>query len=139
MPPGEESGELARVLLVDDNAEILKRAAATLMSVCTVVGTLTDGAATVEAVHRLDPDVLVLDISMRDINGFEIAKRLQAERSRVAIVFLTVYDDEEYMEAARRLGAAGYVVKSRLDAQLVPAVLAAYAAASDASERRRYS
>jgi DNA-binding NarL/FixJ family response regulator len=83
-----------------------------------VVKTVGDGRALVEEAARLEPDIVVLDVSMPDLNGIEAAQRLQAAGTRARIVFLTVHDDPDYARAALLAGALGYVVKCRLVSDL---------------------
>ena len=122
MPSKTTLSEHPRVLLVDDNAAIIARAAAVLKRDCEIVGSATDGAAALEAVATLTPEVVVLDISMPGMSGLEVASRLKAAGSTAAIVFLTVHEDEDVMRAAKDAGAIGYVVKSRLASDLDHAV-----------------
>ena len=121
------SSEPPRVLLVDDNEPILKRAAALLAPGCQIVGAVTDGRAAVDAADRLHPDVIVLDISMPGMSGLEVASTLRAHGSQAAVVFLTVHDEEDIVQAAQAAGAIGYVVKRRLVSDLPAAVTAARA------------
>jgi PAS domain S-box-containing protein len=114
-----------RVLLVDDNDAILARAGDVLSPTCVIAGKAQNGKAALEAAEILRPDVIVLDISMPDMTGFEVATHLRQTGSAAAIVLLSVHDDEEYLQAARGAGAVGYVVKSRLASDLLPAVLGA--------------
>jgi DNA-binding NarL/FixJ family response regulator len=116
------SSELARVLLVDDNEAILARTAAVLTPGCVIVGAVKDGPAALEAARALRPDVIVLDISMPGMSGFEVAASLRQAGSTAALVFLTVHDDEEFVLAARAAGGIGYVVKPRLAYDLLIAV-----------------
>ena len=116
------SGEAPRVLLVDDNEMTLARAGAVLSARCVVLGTAKNGYAALEAAAALNPDVVVLDISMPGMNGFELAKRLRAAGSTARLVFLTVHEDEELILAARNAGGIGYVVKTRLASDLELAV-----------------
>jgi DNA-binding NarL/FixJ family response regulator len=118
----EPKPEPARVLLVDDNEGMLSRAAAVLSSACDVVGTVKDGPSALKAAHALHPDVIVLDISMPGMTGFEIALRLRESGSTAAVVFLTVHSDDEFVDRARAVGGLGYVVKRRLAADLARAV-----------------
>ena len=92
-----------------------------------VVTTACDGRVALAAVARLDPDVLILDISMPVRDGLETARRLRADGSRARIVFLTVHGDPDYVRAGFAAGASGYVVKSRLASDLLPAVREALA------------
>jgi len=130
MPSSITSSETPRVLLVDDNRAILSRVQNVLASSCNVVGSATDGASAVSAVMALDPDVVVLDISMPGMNGFEVASRLRTAGSQAAVVFLTVHDEEELITAARASGGMGYVVKPRISSDLPTAVREARAGRS---------
>ena len=125
--PEELTSEPPTVLLVDDNQTVLWRAKAVLSARCVVLGTALDGHAALEAAAALTPAVIVLDISMPGMNGFEVARRLRAAGSTAQLVFLTVHDEEELMLAARNAGAIGYVLKSRLSADLEVAVFEAQA------------
>lgn len=122
MPSSTTSSERPRVLLVDDNAAMRLRAAAVLEPDCVVVGSVPDGPAALNAAGALRPDVVVLDISMPVMSGFEVASRFRAVGSSAEVVFLTVHDDPELVDAARAAGAIGYVVKARLASDLLPAV-----------------
>jgi DNA-binding NarL/FixJ family response regulator len=121
------SSERPRVLVVDDNAAMLARASAALTSSCTIVATVTSGEAAVDAVRKFRPDIIVLDISMPGMTGFEVAVRLRQAGSKAALVFLTIHADEEFVVAAKAVGAIGYVVKARLGSDLAAAVRAASA------------
>jgi DNA-binding NarL/FixJ family response regulator len=114
--------ERVRVLLVDDNEAMLQRAAAVLRSSCTIVGAVTDGQAALEAAEMLNPEIIVLDISMVGMSGFEIAARLREAGSTAAVVFLTVQHGEDFVRAAKAAGGIGYVIKPRLASDLKVAV-----------------
>jgi DNA-binding NarL/FixJ family response regulator len=116
------SPDRPRVFIVDDNAMTLARAKSVLSVGCVVVGTARSGQAALEAAAELNPEVMVLDISMPGMNGFELARRLRAAGSTARLVFLTVHQDEELILAARKVGAIGYVVKTRLVSDLDLAV-----------------
>ena len=125
------SSDLVRVLVVDDNEEMLSRTTAVLRRDCMVVGAVTSGPAALAAARALRPDVIVLDIGMAGMNGFEVATRLRSDGSTAAVVFCTVHEDEELVTAARAAGAIGYVVKPRLASDLLRAV-------RDAKEQRPF-
>lgn len=113
----------ARVLLVDDNPEFLEIAATMLEGHnYTVVGKSLDGEAGLQAALRLNPDVVVLDISMPKLNGFEVAKRLRHHQHCAAVVLLTFHEDVEFVRAARAIGVRGYVIKRRMASDLPAAV-----------------
>jgi DNA-binding NarL/FixJ family response regulator len=125
-----------RILLVDDNDVILERAAETLSPPFTIVGAVKDGFSAVEAVSRLDPDVLVLDISMPGMTGLEVAGRLRRMGVAVPIVFLTIHDDPGLVRAAMAAGGIGYVEKTFLASDLTVAVNEAYAGRRYVSQMR---
>ena len=121
-----------KVLLVDDSETTLMLARAVLSArcACVVVATATNGQAALAAAAAQDPDVVVLDISMPDVNGFELAKRLRAAGCTAPLVYLTVHEEEELVLAARNAGALGYVVKTRIASDLEIAVCEACAGRS---------
>jgi len=121
-PSAAPSSDAPKVLLVDDSEMTLARAIAVLSARCVVVGTATNGCAALEAAATLKPDVVVLDISMPGMNGFELATRLRAAGSTAQLVFLTVHEEKELILAARNAGAIGYVTKARLTSDLELAV-----------------
>jgi DNA-binding NarL/FixJ family response regulator len=114
-----------RVLFVDDNAEIVRRATALLSPRFDVVGAACDGRSGLEAARALHPDVIVLDVSMPGMGGLDVAARLKAEGSPAAVVFMTIHDDEDIVRAAKSVGAVGYVLKPRLASDLSVAALKA--------------
>jgi len=111
-----------RILVVDDHAEARERIATLLESEFDVVATAADGQAAVEATRALRPDVVVLDIAMPVLNGFEAAAIIRELPDAPRIVFSTAYDDPEFAEAALALGASAFVLKRSMLVELVPAV-----------------
>ena len=111
-----------RVMLADDHREFLACTTKLLERDFEVVGAVGDGQALVDDAVRLAPDIVVLDISMPGLNGFEAAQRLQAAGSTAKLIFLTIHQDEEFVSAARAVGARGYVVKRRLATDLLAAL-----------------
>jgi len=101
----------ARILLADDNASMLERAASLLSAEFEIVAMVRDGRAAIEAIERLKPDLAVFDVSMPVMTGLEAAAALAATAQPPRVVFLTIHEDEEFVDAARRVGAAGYVLK----------------------------
>jgi len=86
-----------------------------------VVGSAQNGQEAIEAAETLDPDLLVLDISMPILNGIQVASRLRDSGCRAKVIFLTVHEDRDYVEAAFSAGGLGYVLKSRVATDLIPA------------------
>jgi DNA-binding NarL/FixJ family response regulator len=111
-----------RVLLADDHQAILARVRRELGEEFEIVGTAGNGREAVDSVSRLDPDVVVIDISMPVLNGLEAATRLRATCCRTKIVFLTIHDDPDFIAAAFSAGASGYVTKNRLSLDLALAI-----------------
>ena len=116
-----------RILLADDHPGALAQAAGRLREDYEVAGTVTNGLDLLDAALRLDPDVIVLDISMPGLNGFEAAQRLKQAGCRSKLVFLTVWEDVDFAREAMAVGADAYVVKSRLASDLKLAVSEALA------------
>jgi DNA-binding NarL/FixJ family response regulator len=114
-----------RILLADDNPLFLKRAVALLQLSFNVVGTAANGEELVSQAAQLDPDIIVTDISMPILSGIEAVRKLHASGCRAKFVFLTIHSEEEFVQASRAEGAAGYVVKTRMVTDLIPAIEAA--------------
>jgi DNA-binding NarL/FixJ family response regulator len=110
--------EPLRVLLADDNPAILDVVKHMLQKEFTIIGALVDASSVVEQAPELKPDVLILDISMGELNGFEITQQLRAKQCFSKIVFLTVHEEFEFIRAAFDAGASGYVFKSRMNTDL---------------------
>ena len=108
-----------RVLLADDHQIILDTECQILASEFEVVGTVRSGAAVLLAAAELDPDVITLDITMPEVGGLEVARRLKASGSRARIVFLTVHEDPDFICEALNVGALGYVVKATMASDLL--------------------
>ncbi len=114
-----------RVLLVDDQA-LVRRGFRLILEASddvTVVGEAADGLAALDAVQRLDPDVVLMDIRMPTLDGLAATRRLLGPgRSRPRILVLTTYDLDEYVYEALRAGASGFLLKDTPPEQLAPAV-----------------
>ena len=108
------------VLLADDHADFLAAVVRHLEPHFEVIRTVGNAQALLDEAARLDPDVVVLDISMSVLNGIETARKLKAMGSPARIVFLTVHADLDYVRAALGTGALGCVLKSELASDLLP-------------------
>src|SRR5690348_16354852 len=113
------------ILLADDNSMILHLARRTLSTEFTVAASLKDGATVLKEVPTIQPDIIVLDISMGEPNGNEVARRLRESGCSAKILLLTVHQTLDYVQAALAAGASAYVIKSRMNSDLVPAIKAA--------------
>jgi DNA-binding NarL/FixJ family response regulator len=109
-------------VLADDNQQMIAVVRLALGDEFEVVGTADDGKQAVDAVITLHPDVVLLDIAMPVLDGFQAAEQLLAADSRAKIVFLTVYEGGDFIDAAFRAGASAYVNKGRLFTDLIPAI-----------------
>ncbi len=123
-PCTKETPEHARprVLLADDHDFFLNRVTSVLKSDFELVGTVNDGRSLVREAQRLRPDLIVLDIAMPVLNGIEAAREIHAAFPAIRLVFLTVHADPEYVRACFAEGGLGYVKKSRLGRDLIPAI-----------------
>ena len=111
-----------RILLADDRAATHEQVRLELGEELDIVGTVANGRDAVEAVLRQRPEVLVTDISMPILDGLQAASQLRAANSPTRIVFLTIHMDQDYVAAALSAGAYGYVTKSHMSTDLIPAI-----------------
>jgi DNA-binding NarL/FixJ family response regulator len=115
------------VLLADDNRLLVQRVAELLAPSFDVVGTAHDGHDLVLKALRLTPDVIVVDITMPILTGIEAVHRLRNAGLETRFVFLTIHSESEFLEACLAEGAVGYVLKTRMKDDLIPAITAAVA------------
>jgi DNA-binding NarL/FixJ family response regulator len=111
-----------RVLLADDHRVLSEGLKSLLQPYFDVVGIVSDGRELVAAAKRLDPDVVVLDISMPSLNGIEAACQLRSAGSRAKLVFLTMHREVTYAARALEAGATGFVLKHSAASELVTAI-----------------
>ena len=115
----------ATVLIVDDNGGFRAWARVLLESAgYTVAGEAADGASAIAAALASPPEVVLLDVQLPDTDGFEVARRLCAERSDVAIVLTSTRDAFDYGARLGNCGARGFVPKDALSAEALAVVLA---------------
>ena len=114
----------ASILLADDNSGIIEHVRRLLNATrkYEVVATVSDGNTVMGQYGRFRPEVMVLDISMGAVSGIDLARKLRDSGCHSKIVVLTVHEDPDYLEAAMGAGGSAYVVKSRLNLDLVPAI-----------------
>ncbi len=115
-----------RVLIVDDHA-LMRRGIGQVLALerdIHLVGEASGGREAIEKTKSLEPDVVVMDISMPDMSGLSAATEIKRECPRVGIVILTIHDDDEYVYEAARAGISAYVMKDVDPAELVKAVRA---------------
>lgn len=117
-------GDLIRVLLVDDHAVVragLKAVLATAKDI-DVVGEAKNGREAVTLAERLNPDVIVMDLSMDEMDGATATKEIVAKGLASRVLILTMHAEDDYLVPVLEAGASGYLVKSAADRELVDAV-----------------
>jgi DNA-binding NarL/FixJ family response regulator len=92
----------------------------------TVVGEASDGEEAVQMVSEMKPDVVVMDIAMPKLNGIEATRQIKLIHPRTGVLILSAYDDDEYVFALLRAGAAGYLLKNVGGDELIRAIRAVY-------------
>lgn len=112
----------ARVLLGDDHTLVLAGFRKLLEADFDLVGMAEDGRKLVEMAQQLRPDVILVDISMPLLNGFDAARQIRRAVPESKIVFVTMHADHDYVTEAFRIGAAGYLLKRSAASELVTAI-----------------
>ena len=111
-----------RLLIVDDDSSIREMLRISLEQECDIVGEAGNGLQAIQANDELQPDVVLLDVSMPVMDGFVAAKRLKTARPNVHIIFVSQHAERAYMDEAFRLGAEGYVLKTSAIRDLLTAI-----------------
>jgi len=111
-----------RILLADDHVLLLEAFSKLLEPKYDVVGTATDGRKMLSMVQKLKPDVVLLDIAMPNLNGFDAGEKLKKLLPEVKLVFLTVNEDPDMVTEAFRIGANGYLLKNSAASELFQAL-----------------
>ena len=116
-----------RVLIADDEPFFVESVAALLHNDARVkvVGTASNGQDAVDLARALDPDVMLMDISMPVLDGIEAARRIRLELPNATILILTGSSTAADVDRARQAGVAGFLTKDRIGTQLVGAILEA--------------
>ncbi len=121
--PSPDPVPVRRVLVVDDHAGFRATARAILEhGPFRVVGEAADGAGALEAVERLRPDIVLLDIALPELDGFEVTRRLEAAGPRPVVVLVSSRDARDYGGRVERSGARGFIQKSRLTSAALASV-----------------
>jgi len=114
--------ERPRIIVADDHDVMLDTVSALLRPDFDVVSNVNNGRDLIREAHRLQPDVIVLDITMPVLNGIEAAHKMREAGLTARLVFLTVHEQSSFVNACFDEGALGYVTKSRLRTDLIPAI-----------------
>jgi DNA-binding NarL/FixJ family response regulator len=111
-----------RLLIADDHVMFAQGLESLLREEFELLGTAGNGEELVEATLRLNPDVILVDISMPLLNGFDAVRRIRESGSGTRIIFLTMHDDATLLSEAFHCGASGYILKQAAGEELVNAI-----------------
>lgn len=112
----------ARILLADDHRIVIEGLKKLLEPEYDVVGAVEDGRALIAAVDKLQPDVVVADISMPHLNGIEAVRHIKEKNPQIRVVILTMHHDVQYAARAFEAGASGFVLKVSAPSELITAI-----------------
>jgi two-component system nitrate/nitrite response regulator NarL len=117
-----------RVLIVDDHSLVLDGLKSRLQrsGVIEVVGDATNGRQGIELAEQIQPDIVLMDINMPEMNGIVAAEILSERLGHIKLLVLSIHDDREYILDVARLGAKGYVLKSASAEEMVTAITTVY-------------
>jgi DNA-binding NarL/FixJ family response regulator len=118
----ESPSKKTRILLAEDHAIVIEGLCRVLQPEFEIAGEVADGRALVAAVEKLQPDVIIADISMPLLNGIEAARQIRKIDPKVKIIFLTMHPDVTYAAEALNAGGSGYVLKTSAGGRILDAV-----------------
>ena len=116
---------MIRILIADDHAIVRAGLRALIHSesaTMELVGEATGGYETIELVEKVQPNVLVLDLSMPDLDGISVTKKIASQSPDLKILILTLHEDEALLRAALKAGASGYILKRAAETELISAI-----------------
>ncbi len=118
-----------RILLVDDNPKFLETASRFLSVVpeVEVVGCVVSGRAAVEQAQQLQPDLVLMDLVMPEMDGLAATREIKAQPDAPRVIIVTLHNHQEYRAAAEAVGADGFLSKSEFGAQLLPLIRGLFA------------
>jgi DNA-binding NarL/FixJ family response regulator len=111
-----------RLVLVDDNPEVLETVGHLLEPNFDVQAKLSNGSVALREIPRLEPDIAIIDVSLGDISGFDVVRRLLHAGCRSKFIMMSVHEGPEMVRGAFVAGASGYVYKSRIAPDLIDAI-----------------
>lgn len=111
-----------RVLLADDHRLIREAFTRLIESECEVVGGVADGRAVLTEAPRLQPDIVVMDVAMPQLNGLDAARQLCQVMPKVKVIFLTMSEDPDIVAEAFRVGGSGFLLKNSAASELLQAI-----------------
>ncbi|MET1078603.1 MAG: response regulator transcription factor [Pseudomonas sp.] len=121
-----------RIVLIDDHALVRDgiRSLLSLMPQFDVIGEAASGAEALELLQRIQPQILLMDIGLKDINGLELTRRLRQLYPALKVLILSMYDNQEYLTTSLEVGASGYVLKEAPSREIIAAIEAIAAGGS---------
>jgi DNA-binding NarL/FixJ family response regulator len=122
MPPQNRTSSRPRVLLADDHQMLLDALKRVVEPRCEVVGMVTDGRALLTAAAKLQPEIVVLDIAMPQLNGLDAARHLKPAMPKLKLIFMTMNEDPDLVGEAFRAGASAFLLKQGAALELTDAI-----------------
>ena len=115
---------MIKILIVDDNRLFRERLKTILVEYpdIEVVGEASEGGAVLVNARKLNPDLVLMDVKMGDMNGLEVTTQLKEEFPDLKVIILSIYELEAYRRAAETIGASAYVTKKELVDELIPVI-----------------
>jgi DNA-binding NarL/FixJ family response regulator len=122
MPPDNRTSSRPRVLLADDHQMLLDALKRVVEPRCEVVGMVSDGRALLTAAAKLQPDIVVLDIAMPQLNGLDAARHLKPAMPKLKLIFMTMNEDPYLVGEAFRAGGSAFLLKQAAAFELMEAI-----------------
>jgi len=115
---------MTRVLIADDHAIVRAGLRALLLEEAQfdLIGEAVGGYEAIDLVEKTNPDVMILDLSMPDLDGISVTRKIKPQFPDLKILILTLHEDEALLKEAIRAGAAGYILKRAAEAELISAI-----------------
>ena len=111
-----------RVLVADDHPDVVKAVSRLLAIDCDVLGSVADGRAVLDAAQRLQPDVIVVDLNLPNVNGLEVCRQITQAHPTMKVVVFTAMNDPDIRQRSFELGASAFVFKMAGDGDLLSTV-----------------
>jgi DNA-binding NarL/FixJ family response regulator len=122
MPRENRTSARPRVLVADDHQMLVDALKRVLEPRCEVVGTVSDGRELLKAAAKLQPDIIVLDIAMPQMNGLDAARHLKPAMPNLKLIFMTMNEDPDLVGEAFRAGASAFLLKQGAALELTDAI-----------------
>ena len=111
-----------RVLLADDYPDMVKAVSRLLAMDCEVVGTVADGSALLDAAQRLQPDMIVLDLNLPNVNGLDACRQIKRVQPEIRVIVFTAMSDPDLGQRSFEVGASAFVSKLGGDGNLLSTI-----------------